>query len=544
MPPRRAKKPPPATLTDLLSDDGSEPEVPVTAPPKKKAPAAKGRKKAEIATEADDEDTGAEAPAPSKKGGRQTKAKSAPARKGRAIKKQQEESEEEEEEEENDEEEEQQEEEEVVAPPKKRSGAAVKKVTGKKKGLESEAEDRPKPKGKRMSKREKEAAAAMEAAADNVMEIAETQFEPMEMDEDEQDELEIAPTPTQVHTAVPRQRAGAKGKGKKVVAIQEDSEDELNHAPSAIGRSSNAMRAQKKAERLQTLEMFQQKIQQDRNTSAEKILIDFKRSSAEQMKNSEALIRALQSDLDAQTKLAGESKSLLKQLSNKDAEIKKLESKIKDLNKQVSDSHKENQVLQAKVASAQLVQKGVPNSAIKPHARGMPGKAAAAANASHADIDWVTRAKDELFGDLTNLIIVNAKPDGGKRLFECIQTGANGTLNFKLSVRESIAGSKKTNGTTQAGEDDEEGHEYVFIPQLDPSRDEYVTSLLPEYLRGEISFSRLHAARFYQKINSVLMKPPVVDDGDSEEDDGDTTMYTDATGITGYEETIVDEEMA
>jgi len=57
------------------------------------------------------------------------------------------------------------------------------------------------------------------------------------------------------------------------------------------------------------------------------------------------------------------------------------------------------------------------------------------------------------------------------------------------------------------------------MPILDEKRDQLVISLLPDYLRQEISFSKDHAARFFQKIHSILTKPPVTEDEEETEEE-------------------------
>ena len=82
-----------------------------------------------------------------------------------------------------------------------------------------------------------------------------------------------------------------------------------------------------------------------------------------------------------------------------------------------------------------------------------------------------------------------------------------------------------------AADQDDADEDYIFTPVLDEARDAFVISLLPDYLRNEISFSREHAARFYLKINDVLQRVPKTD-ADTEEyesDVGDETGYTQYT---------------
>ena len=104
-------------------------------------------------------------------------------------------------------------------------------------------------------------------------------------------------------------------------------------------------------------------------------------------------------------------------------------------------------------------------------------------------------AKEDLYGDLTGLTVLGVKvfPDNpGIRVYDCIQTGKNGTLHFHL--------------TTPVQATDEED-EFTFTPLLDHERDRVIISLLPDYLTEEITFSRLNATRFYLKLLGVIMKP-------------------------------------
>ena len=130
-------------------------------------------------------------------------------------------------------------------------------------------------------------------------------------------------------------------------------------------------------------------------------------------------------------------------------------------------------------------------------------------------------------------------------------------LHFKLAVREpSHTRKSKPPASSLADQDaDQEGDDdYIFIPMLDEARDRFVISLLPDYLRKEITFSRDHAVRFYQKINTILMKPPAAEEmsdeeeedyeeGDEEGDEGDETLMTAAEDMTTIgDETRMDDD--
>jgi hypothetical protein len=99
--------------------------------------------------------------------------------------------------------------------------------------------------------------------------------------------------------------------------------------------------------------------------------------------------------------------------------------------------------------------------------------------------------------------------------------GPGVALHFKLFVRDAPRARKPkppNAGNDEDDEDDEED-EFVFVPILDPKRDAAVIDLLPQYLRDEITFSREHAAKFYQKINAVLVRPPVTEGTEEESEE-------------------------
>jgi hypothetical protein len=136
------------------------------------------------------------------------------------------------------------------------------------------------------------------------------------------------------------------------------------------------------------------------------------------------LIKALEKDLEKQSALADESKALKKQLAAKDSEIAKLKLKIEQLNKNVQGAQKENQVLAAKLTAAKQVTAPMPGSAVKSNAI---GRGIIPSSGSTGNQDWMLAAKENLYGDLTNLVIMSVKQEGDGKLFECLQTGTNGS---------------------------------------------------------------------------------------------------------------------
>jgi hypothetical protein len=66
----------------------------------------------------------------------------------------------------------------------------------------------------------------------------------------------------------------------------------------------------------------------------------------------------------------------------------------------------------------------VPGSAIK--GGSTAAHRLAAASASEATL--AAQKKEDLYGDLTGLIVRSVKREGGEDVFDCIQTGRNGSM--------------------------------------------------------------------------------------------------------------------
>ena len=97
--------------------------------------------------------------------------------------------------------------------------------------------------------------------------------------------------------------------------------------------------------------------------------------------------------------------------------------------------------------------------------------------------------KEELHSDLSGLIFRNVEQEGGNTVFDCLQTGRNGStslfhcclllmeaLHYKLAMED-----KDVN--------DPHG-QVAYTPLLDPSRDAKIIAVLPDYLTDEIMFAR------------------------------------------------------
>ncbi|KAG0649182.1 hypothetical protein D0Z07_4206 [Hyphodiscus hymeniophilus] len=202
---------------------------------------------------------------------------------------------------------------------------------------------------------------------------------------------------------------------------------------------------------------------------------------------SEKLIASLKDDAAANVSSTKEARDLRKKIQSQTGEISALQTQIAQLRASVAETQSENHTLSAKLAAnrsaaADTVGIKAPGTAAKPNGgiRAMGATDAAA------------QLKENLYSDLTGLIIRSVKQESEDDVFDCIQTGRNGrALHFKLAV---------TNDKNESYDD----ATCSYVPQLDPSRDKDLIELLPDYLVEEISFPRPQAARFYARVGKAL----------------------------------------
>ncbi|KAK6723404.1 hypothetical protein SNK04_002250 [Fusarium graminearum] len=223
---------------------------------------------------------------------------------------------------------------------------------------------------------------------------------------------------------------------------------------------------------------------------AERNFERLKKQAEERTAAATKLIAELKAELAAQTALANESEELRKQLEANETETESLENNIKTLNGSLSEAKSEIKSLSTKLAAARSNETNsrVPGSAIK---TGLMNRTAQA-GAAHAHAAQLTaQAKERLYADLTDLILRGVKQDEAEDIFDCIQTGRNGTLHFKLVVENDAS-------------DNYEDVSFTYQPQLNPGRDQELIDVLPGYLTEEITFPRSQAPKFYSRVNKSL----------------------------------------
>ncbi|KAG9243406.1 chromosome segregation protein Csm1/Pcs1-domain-containing protein [Calycina marina] len=252
---------------------------------------------------------------------------------------------------------------------------------------------------------------------------------------------------------------------------------------------------------------------------AERNFERLKKQSEERTATSDKLIASLKADLAAQAVMSKESRTLKTKVESQATEIGALKLQVSQLTasrsevkaeaqterknaqaemeKAQSDLNKtqaENKTLSTKLAAHRIagalienVGSKVPGSVVK-----SAGGIRMVGNVEAAQVAQASQLKEDMYRDLTGLIVRDVKRDPEDDVFDCIQTGRNGTLHFKLAI---------TNEKSAESYDDAQ---CSYVPQLDPSRDSALIELLPDYLIEEITFPRPQAARFYARVGKAL----------------------------------------
>ncbi|KAJ8131340.1 hypothetical protein O1611_g2285 [Lasiodiplodia mahajangana] len=223
---------------------------------------------------------------------------------------------------------------------------------------------------------------------------------------------------------------------------------------------------------------------------AERNFDRFKKQTEERANTDKQLIAALKAQLAGETEIAKDAEQLRRQLEDSQKKVEELQGKLDGAHASLAEAKTEIKTLSTKLAaarSAEPVSVKIPGSAMKNghvNNRHVANAAEAAAQLAHK--------KENLYGDLTGLLVCGVKRENDEEVFDCVQTGKNGTLHFKLAIG--------VDGSSDKFED----AQFMYMPQLDAARDEELIDTLPDYLTEEITFPRLHAAKFYSRVVKAL----------------------------------------
>ncbi|PHH58648.1 hypothetical protein CDD81_4957 [Ophiocordyceps australis] len=220
--------------------------------------------------------------------------------------------------------------------------------------------------------------------------------------------------------------------------------------------------------------------------AAERNFERFKKQVEESAAVSDKLIAQLKEEVAAQASLASQGEQVQRQFELSRANSSQLQSQIDQLGTALAAARSEVETLSAKLAASR--------SAAESHAAKLPGSALKPGSTANrimqsTELLHAAQAKEDLYGDLTGLLVRGLKRDSGEDVFDCIQTGQNGTLHFKLLLQRG---------------DNYEDAQFTYRPQLDEDRDDALIKVLPDYLLEEITFLRSQASKFYSRVTKSL----------------------------------------
>ncbi|KAI9662956.1 MAG: hypothetical protein M1821_008003 [Bathelium mastoideum] len=273
--------------------------------------------------------------------------------------------------------------------------------------------------------------------------------------------------------------------------------------------------------KLENLEIKYRNLQEIGSRMAETNFEKLKKASDERAKHSNELVASLKKDLvelqrrfDAQN---AEAVACEAKAANLAEQAKKLEHENKSLKQSLQQAESENRSLIAKAATNRAAssepaaekereKKEKEKAGVTKNAN-TASRTATVGNSEAAKDTQIRQLKEDLYSDLTGLIIRGVKREEGEDVYDCIQTGLNGTLHFHLTVTDpATINEPKTPSNTY------EEAEFGYTPLLDDSRDKELLEVLEDFLQEEIFFPRGQAARFYAKLMDCVSKRIVVED--------------------------------
>lgn len=199
-----------------------------------------------------------------------------------------------------------------------------------------------------------------------------------------------------------------------------------------------------------------------------------------------------------------------KQLEASETQVNELQTRVSGLTASVAESKTEIKSLNMKLSAARSMDTTkVSGSAIK--GSSMKGLLSQPSNLA-------AQMKEDLFADLTGLIIRSAKRERGEDVYDCIQTGRNGSKRFySLSPGQPINGSAnhrtalhfKLSVPSDPSSDSFEDAQTLYTPHLDENRDRDLIDILPDFLVEPIGFARKDTGKFYARVLKALNDPVV-----------------------------------
>lgn len=237
---------------------------------------------------------------------------------------------------------------------------------------------------------------------------------------------------------------------------------------------------------------------------------------------SNELIASLKKELSQQAPAVQDSRKLKKQVQTSEQELAELRKANSTLSASLSSAQNEIKNLHAKLAAARSSSAAPAENSKGPGSSTAKHHPASRNNGPNpvAESAQTAQMKEELYRDLTGLIVRSVKRSDDGDTYDCIQTGRNGSKFHPIHSprpRSSKPLQQDTNSSPalhfKLFVDAEEARtasfletEFLYTPLLDASRDGDMMELMPTYLTEEITFAREDASKFYCRVLDTLTK--------------------------------------
>lgn len=290
----------------------------------------------------------------------------------------------------------------------------------------------------------------------------------------------------------------------------------------------------------ENLNLKYQNLQETGKGNAESNFEKLKRASDQKAKDAESLIASLKKEIaelkkasSSSTKDDADNNALQKQISGLTTANSTLTCERDNLKSSLSVAQNEVKSRDAMLVAARQ-QLSNSTAAQEKSSANAKDNLSRSVGPGATDAQKEMKMKENLYSDLTGLIIRGVKRKEGEDEYDCIQTGRNGSkfamrspchkstseiltcllsvtaLHFHLSIAHD-SNSASSNPKTPSGLSYEEA-EFAYEPLLDESRDRDLMELLPDYLTEEICFPRNHAVKFYSRVVDSMTKKILVEE--------------------------------
>lgn len=219
--------------------------------------------------------------------------------------------------------------------------------------------------------------------------------------------------------SIPRRRAGSASSTERPTSV------------------SDAATRRKLGEMTRKLDNLELKYRTLRETGIKEAEANFERLRTQTEAKATAahnLINSLKRELATQKALAADASTIQKQMGSHAAELSKARALADDLSAQLTEAQNENKALQAKLANSRSASAVVeslgtrtPGSTLRARRELQGGRTIMVGSAEAAQAAQAAQLKEDLYSDLTGLIMRGVERGAESDIYDCIQTGRNGS---------------------------------------------------------------------------------------------------------------------